>query len=166
MSDWDGLFAAASNPIVWADHVKTDRYKEEVFRSYFDSAISSDTAFTVFDNATGKIIGSSRFHEFKPEIGEIEIGWTFLAKEFWGGKYNSEMKRLMLEHAFTFVRAVVFWVAAENIRSRRAMTRIGGLLRDGDFAKSDDGVSHPYVIFEITRNSFLTGPLNLNRSAE
>ena len=71
----------------------------------------------------------------------------------------------MLEHAFKFARTVVFWVAAENIRSRRAMTRIGGVLREGEFAKSENGVSHPYVICEITQQDFLTSPLNSNFSA-
>ena len=165
-TDWEGLFAAASNPAVWANHVKTDRYKEEVFRPYFDSAISSRSAFTVIDNATGQIIGTSRFHEFKPNIGEVEIGWTFLATEFWGGKYNAEVKRLMLEHAFRFAQTVVFWVAAENIRSRRAMTRIGGVLRDGQFEKKDNGIAYPYVVFEITRESFFSGPLISGQSAD
>ncbi|MEL7453347.1 MAG: GNAT family N-acetyltransferase [Pseudomonadota bacterium] len=161
--DWTGLFTAAADPAIWADHIKTDRHKEEVFRPYFDGAVSSGSALVVIENATGQIIGTSRFHDFKPDIGEIEIGWTFLAREFWGGKYNAEMKTLMLEHAFRFAQTVVFWVAAENIRSRRAMARIGGVLRAGTFSKSYDGVSYPYVVFEITQTAFLAGPLKNNR---
>lgn len=164
LSDWEGLFAVGSNSAVWADHVKTDRHKEENFRPYFDSAISSGAAFTVIENATGKIIGTSRFHDFKPDIGEVEIGWTFLATEYWGGKYNADMKRLMLGYVFEFARTVVFWVASENMRSRRAMIRIGGVLRDGEFTKSDNGVVYSYVVFEITRDDFLSGPLNCNDS--
>jgi len=159
-ADWEGLFAAASDPAVWAGHVKRDRYKEEVFRPFFDGALSSKSALTIVDNTTGRIAGTSRYHAYKTDIQEIEIGWTFLARKYWGGKYNAEIKRLMLEHAFRFVKTVVFWVAEENTISRKAMQNIGGELRDGEFSKMDDGISYPYVVFEIDHQTFLNGPLS------
>ncbi|MBT8099655.1 MAG: GNAT family N-acetyltransferase, partial [Gammaproteobacteria bacterium] len=76
---------------------------------------------------------------------EIEIGWTFLARKYWGGNYNAEIKALMLQHAFRFVDTVVFWIGEENIRSRRAVEKIGAVLRDGVFDK--DGM--PHVVYEI-----------------
>lgn len=157
---WEGMFNAASNPNTWAGHVKRDRYEKEIFRTYFNSALSSASAFSIFDNATGKIIGTSRYHEYKSDIGEIEIGWTFIDCEYWGGKYNAELKRLMLQHIFSFLDVVVFWVARDNLRSCAAMQKIGGKLRDGEFSKTDNGQSFPYVVFEIQKADFLSGPLN------
>ena len=132
--DWDALFAAASDPLIWAQHPASDRYKEDVFREFVGEALKSGGAFVVIDKQTQKIIGSSRYFGFNAARKEIEIGWTFLARSYWGGQYNAELKRLMLEHAFRFVDTVVFLVGDTNIRSRRAMEKIGGVLageRDG-----------------------------------
>jgi RimJ/RimL family protein N-acetyltransferase len=71
--------------------------------------------------------GSTRFYGYDPEKSEIEIGWTFLARKYWGGRYNTEMKRLLLNHAFKFVESVVFFVGEENIRSQKAMERVGAI---------------------------------------
>ena len=55
---------------------------------------------------------------------------------------------------------VVFWIAKENLRSQAAMRKIGGKLRDGDYSKTDNGKRFPYVVFEIRKDDFFTGPLN------
>jgi RimJ/RimL family protein N-acetyltransferase len=102
--DWDDLFAVASDPLIWEQHPESDRYKEEVFEIFFREALESGGAFVVIDRATQQIIGSTRFYGYDPEKSEIEIGWTFLAREYWGGQYNCEMKSLMLNHAFKFVK--------------------------------------------------------------
>lgn len=70
----------------------------------------------------------SRYHGFNADAREIEIGWTFLARSHWGGRYNGELKQLMLEHAFQFVDRVIFVIGAENTRSRLAVERIGATL--------------------------------------
>jgi RimJ/RimL family protein N-acetyltransferase len=81
----------------------------------------------VIDTQTQQIIGSTRFHGYDPEKSEIEIGWTFLARKYWGGRYNAEMKQLMLAHAFRFVENVVFFVGEDNIRSQKATEKIGAV---------------------------------------
>jgi RimJ/RimL family protein N-acetyltransferase len=128
--DWNDLFAAASDPLIWEQHPESDRYKEEVFRRFFEGALESGGAFVVIDTKTRQIIGSTRFHGYDPEKSEIEVGWTFLARRYWGGRYNAEMKQLMLSHAFNFVQTVIFFVGENNIRSQRATERIGAI-RDG-----------------------------------
>lgn len=158
--DWDGMYKAASNPATWADHVKRDRFKEAVFRRFFDEGLSSGTAFSIFNNQTQTIIGSSRYHDYKAKKSEIEIGWTFIDCAYWGGKYNKEIKRLMLQHIFHFLDVVVFWVAKENLRSQAAMRKIGGKLQDGVYSKTDNGKQVPYVVFEIMKDDFFRGPLN------
>jgi N-acetyltransferase len=125
--DWDELFAVASDPLIWEQHPESDRYKEEVFKIFFDDALRSGGAFVVVDTKIQQIIGSTRFHGYDPEKSEIEIGWTFLARKYWGGRYNREMKQLMLAHAFKFVENVVFFVGENNIRSRKATEKIGAV---------------------------------------
>ncbi len=128
--DWEELFEVASDPLIWEQHPYPDRYKEDVFREFFQTAMESGGAVAVLDRKTRKIIGSSRFCKYESEENEIEIGWTFLARSYWGGEYNGEMKRLMLVHAFQFVDSVVFLIGPENMRSRRAVEKIGGVLTE------------------------------------
>ena len=118
--DWDELFAVASDSLIWEQHPESDRYKEEVFRVFFKEALESGGAFVVIDKKTQQIIGSTRFYGYDPEKSEIEIGWTFLARKYWGGRYNREMKELLLDHAFKFVENVVFFVGAAitSVRKR------------------------------------------------
>ena len=125
--DWHELFAVASDPLIWEQHPERDRYKESVFRVFFREALESGGAFVIIDRKTQQIIGSTRFYGYDPEKSEIEIGWTFLARKYWGGQYNAEMKRLLLDHAFKFVESVVFLVGENNIRSQRAMEKIGAI---------------------------------------
>src|SRR4030095_3844493 len=86
--DWESLYAVASDPLIWEQHPASDRYKEEVFRKFFDEALQSRGALVVLDPETQQIIGSSRYFGFNPQASEIEIGWTFLARSHWGGRYN------------------------------------------------------------------------------
>lgn len=144
--DWDELYAVASDPLIWEVHPARNRYKEEVFREFFREALESGGALAVIDSADGRIIGSSRFHGYDEGRGEIEIGWSFLARSHWGGSYNAEMKRLMLAHAFRFVRSVVFLVGPENWRSQRAMEKIGGVR----MANRRNGTGLECFVYEIT----------------
>ena len=125
--DWNELFAVASDPLIWEQHPESDRYKKEIFKIFFEGALDSGGAFVVIDTKTRQIIGSTRFYGYNPEKSEIEIGWTFLARKYWGGRHNAEMKQLMLAHAFKFVENVVFFVGENNFRSQRATEKIGAV---------------------------------------
>ena len=126
-NDWDELFAVASDSLIWEQHPEPDRYKERVFRVFFKEALESGGAFVIIDRKTQHIMGSTRFYGYDPEKSEIEIGWTFLARKFWGGRFNAEMKRLLLNHAFKFVESVVFFVGEGNVRSLKAMEKVGAI---------------------------------------
>jgi N-acetyltransferase len=154
--DWTELFAVGADPRIWEVHPVSDRYTEPQFRKFFDGAITSKMGFVFVDRATGRLIGSSRYYGHEPEIGEVEIGWTFLARSHWGGVANREVKRLMLDHAFTFVDTVIFWVGHENWRSQGAMTKIGGIKRDSLFTRELSG-DHPYLIFDISKQRYEAG---------
>lgn len=127
--DFEPLYAAASDPLIWELHPARDRWQRDVFRKYFDSGLECGGAFVVVDRASGALVGSTRYYGWDPVASEIEIGWTFLARSHWGGRYNAEMKSLLLAHAFRYVNTVLFFVGPTNLRSRRAVEKIGGVLR-------------------------------------
>ena len=154
--DWPELFAAGSDPEIWKVHPVPDRYTEPEFKKFFDGAVNSKMGFVFVDRASGRLIGSSRYYGYAPERSEIEIGWTFIVRSWWGGAANREVKRLMLDHAFTFVDTVVFWVGEENWRSQGAMTKIGGVKRKELFTRELSG-DRPYFIFDITKGRYRQG---------
>jgi RimJ/RimL family protein N-acetyltransferase len=160
--DWDALWAIASDRELWALHPSHDRWQEPVFRAFFEDALAHGGALAIIDTQTGKIIGSSRFQDHDPAgEGVVEIGWSFLARHYWGRGYNAEFKRLMLEHGLRSVGRVLFRVGADNVISRRAMEKIGGHLTGETFIAERVGRPVQHVIYEITRASFATGPLTV-----
>ena len=154
-ADWEGLFAAAADPMIWRLHPSHDRYKEDVFREYFLQALASEGSLVAVDRKTQKIIGSSRYFWYGPEPSELEIGWTFLARSHWGGNYNGEMKRLMLNHAFTFVSSVIFLVGTTNLRSRKAVEKIGGVLTDRREKRTLHGNVVEHVVYQIHKPAII-----------
>jgi RimJ/RimL family protein N-acetyltransferase len=128
--DFAALFQVASDPLIWEQHPEPTRYQRDVFKKFFDGAIESGGAFAVIELKSGRIIGSSRYCDYDPERRVVEVGFTFLARAFWGGLHNREMKSLMLNHAFRFVDRVQFFVGVDNLRSQRALQKIGARLVD------------------------------------
>jgi N-acetyltransferase len=145
--DFDELFAVASDPLIWEQHPHNTRYQEDVFRKFFSDALASGGALIVIDSKTGRVIGSSRYAGYDKDRSQVEIGWTFLARSHWGGVYNSEMKRLMLDHAFQFVHNVIFVIGTQNLRSQRAVEKLGAV-RNG--STIDSGGADCFV-YRLTR---------------
>ena len=145
--DWEALFAVAADPLIWEQHPESDRYTEEVFRRYFQGAIASGGAFLILDAADGRVVGSSRFAGYDERASEIEIGWTFLARSHWGGTYNRELKQLMLRHAFRFVERVLFIVGPQNVRSQKALAKIGAVAA----GSRTDASGRESLVFSISR---------------
>lgn len=144
--DFPALFRVAADPLIWEQHPERDRYQEATFRAFFDEALASGGALVAIDRASGQVIGSSRYHGYDPAGSVVEIGWSFLARACWGGRYNGEMKRLMLEHAFASVERVIFVIGPQNLRSRRAVEKIGGV-RAG---ATTDAQGRERLVFELT----------------
>jgi N-acetyltransferase len=145
--DFDSLYAVASDPLIWEQHPVKERSEPEGFRKFFDEALASGGALVAVDAKTQQIIGSSRFHGYDSEQRRVEIGWTFLARSHWGGRYNGDMKQLMLAHAFRFVDSVVFLIGPENWRSRRAVEKIGARL----IGTAPNSSGRDSVVYEIVR---------------
>ncbi len=158
-ADWGALFAVAADPLIWALHPAHDRWQEPVFRRFFNDALASGGALVALDPASGAVIGSSRFDTTRAEAGEIEIGYTFLARAHWGGAVNAAMKRLMLGHALAHFERVIFLVGEDNLRSRRALEKIGATLTDRRQQTVMAGGAITHVIYAIDRAGYAAGPL-------
>jgi len=155
-SDFESLFALASDPLVWEQHPVPDRYKREVFQNYFNGGIESKGAVLVMDSATNEVVGTSRLYDFNPENNSIVIGYTFFGRKFWGGKYNPSLKRLLLDYVFQFVDRVYFHIGAFNIRSQTAILRLGAQkIAEAEIAYHGEK-SNANFIFEIEKSDWIS----------
>jgi N-acetyltransferase len=142
--DFAALAAAASDPAIWEQH-PADRHREDVFRAFFAEHLASGGALVVLDRQTGEVIGTSRYRGYDAERSEVEIGYTFLARAFWGGTTNGELKALMLGHAFRFVDTVVFLIHPDNLRSQRSVEKLGAV-RIGERVDGGGNPSYAYAL--------------------
>lgn len=125
--DFEGLYAVAADPSIWEQHPNKNRWKKEVFRTFFDGAMQSGGAFRVVEKESGKTLGSTRFYDHNDQDSSIFIGYTFYATSCWGTGINLMVKSLMLDYIFQFVDRVYFHIGAENIRSQVAIGRLGAV---------------------------------------
>lgn len=152
--DHDLLYSVASDPLIWEQHPNPDRYRPDVFANFFRGAIESGGALLIRDTTSGSALGSSRFYDHDPQQGEIKIGYTFFTRSVWGKGHNPATKRLMLDHAFTFVDRVIFHVGVHNRRSRIAMERLGAV-NDGELDVAYYGEpSRTNVVYRIDRETW------------
>ena len=157
--DWDALYAVAADPAIWALHPAHDRWQEPVFRAFFAEALASGGALAAIDPATGEVIGASRFDTGRAGPGEVEIGWTFLARAYWGGAVNGACKALMVGHALTDYERVIFLIGDTNLRSRRAIEKLGAVLTDRVDTAEMAGAEVRHVVYAVDRAAFAAGPL-------
>lgn len=125
--DFERLYAAASDPLVWAQHPNKNRYQREVFEVFFAGAIQSKGAFLIKDLESGDVAGCTRFYDYNPEKNLIYIGYTFYARKYWGTGMNIAVKKTMLDYIFQFVDVVHFHIGANNIRSQLAIAKLGAV---------------------------------------
>lgn len=129
-ADYTGLLEAASDPEIWRLHSEPDRYKPDVFKRFFEKALELPGCFVIEDIVTGKVLGSSRYYDYDSVLSTVMIGYTFLRVSSWGGRVNQELKVLMIEHAFQFVEKILFHTSENNLRSRRAILKLGAKERE------------------------------------
>lgn len=127
--DFEALYLAASDPGIWELHPDSERYKRDIFqRRFFESALASRGSLVIEESDSGRIIGSSRYYEWNPDAKEISIGYTFIERSHWGVGTNRELKELMLNHIYQWAEVVWFHVGKINVRSRRAVEKLGATL--------------------------------------
>ena len=146
--DFDKLYAAASDPLIWEQHPEPDRHERAVFERFFDRALKSRGALAILEKGTGAIIGTSRYYAADGRAS-VCIGFTFLTRAYWGNGYNRELKFIMLDHAFFAVRRALFHVGEKNMRSRRAMEKIGAKAVGRLNRVKPDGTDDPTLVYEI-----------------
>ena len=152
--DFTALYAVASDPLIWEQHPNPDRYREDVFRTFFQGAMASAGAFLVSDARSHEVIGSSRYYELDESASSVAIGYTFLARRCWGGGYNRAMKTLMLDHAFARLQRVIFHVGEHNRRSRIAMERLGAVYTGKAAIAYYGEAARSNVIYAIERDAW------------
>ena len=122
---FEALYAVASDALIWQQHPNPNRYLKEIFHTYFLGAIQSNGAFLILDSQTKEVIGSTRFYDYNKEKSQVLIGYTFIARKYWGTTYNQEIKKLMSNYAFQYVNTIIFHIGANNIRSQKAIEKLG-----------------------------------------
>ncbi len=130
----EGLFAAAADPRVWRWMRMPGFATLDETRDWIDRALGSaergfELPYTLVRTADGRIVGSTRFLELRPEERSAEIGWTWLAPEFQRTGLNLEAKYLMLRLAFEEWKLlrIAFLTHEENGPSRASLVRLGAV---------------------------------------
>ena len=123
--DLEPLYQVAKDPLIWEQHTRK-RYQRDEFEAFFKESMESKGALIILDKKNTEVMGSSRFKKLDSVDTAIEIGWTFLARKYWGGKYNTLVKSLMIDHALNFYEEIIFYVTKSNFRSQKALEKIGG----------------------------------------
>lgn len=142
--DYEGLYVAASDPLIWVGHPAKERHLEEVFRPYFGSLLQSGATLAIRDRASGAIIGCSRYYVAPGVEDDISIGFTFLRRDYWGGATNRELKTLMFDHAFKTFDTMWLHIGPDNIRSQLATQKLGAEFSHEEVLDLGNGETNMY----------------------
>ncbi|MBF4507534.1 GNAT family N-acetyltransferase [Flavobacterium sp. JLP] len=153
-SHFEELFKVASDPLIWEQHPAKDRSNREGFKTFFEAGINSKGAFLILHKQTNEIIGTTRYYDYKPENSSIAIGYTFLARKFWGGPYNKSCKKLLIDYAFQHVNSIIFHVGAENFRSQKAVLKLGAQ-KTNTMVVVNNGINLPHFEYELKKRNEL-----------
>lgn len=154
----DALEEAAADGELWRIRV-TSVPEPGGMAGYIEQALASRAAgdrfpFAVIEEATGRVLGSTSFHDIAPAVRRVEIGYTWYAKSVQRTHVNTAAKRLLLGHAFeTLGCGVVGWRTDNfNLASQRAIERLGakkdGVIRG--HALRRDGTVRDTVMYSVT----------------
>lgn len=149
---FEALFLVASDPLIWAQHPNPERYKRDQFTTFFEGAIASDNAFLIIEKATNEIMGSTRFYDYNTHQKSVFIGYTFIARKFWGKGFNQQIKKVMMEYAFKHVNKILFHIGAQNIRSQIAISRTGGIKIDEQLVEYFGEQPKLNYVYQINKN--------------
>ncbi|MBV8325190.1 GNAT family N-acetyltransferase [Chryseobacterium sp.] len=152
--DFSTLYAVASDPEIWEQHPNKDRWKEDVFKTFFDDAMKSKGAFKIIDKINGNTVGSTRLYDYNPQENSIVVGYTFCGIQYWGKGTNHSVKTLLLDYLFQFVSKVHFHIGAHNIRSQIAIGRIGAEKIAEQRGDCSSPIPQINFIYEISRENW------------
>ncbi len=152
-----GLRAAAADGELWNIRITGVPEPEQTLK-YIEEALAmrdagTRFAFAVVEETTGKVLGTTSYHDILPAVKRIEIGWTFYAKSSQRSHVNTTCKLLMMQHAFdTLGCNVVGWRTDNfNFASQAAIERLGakkdGVIRG--HALRRDGTIRDTVMYSL-----------------
>ena len=158
LSHEEGLRAAAVDGELWTLRV-TSVPEPEQTHAYIETALKMREAgdrfaFAVIDDASGKVLGSTSFHDILPAVKRVEIGYTWYAKSAQRSHVNTNCKLLMMGHAFDTLgcRTVGWRTDNFNFASQQAIERLGarkdGVIRG--HALRRDGTVRDTVMYSMT----------------
>lgn len=150
--DYDALFAVASEQKLWEYHPIGDGYTQKGFRKFFAEALKAGSLM-IIDTASKKAIGCTRLYAYNEQESSVVIGHTFIASAYWGKGYNRSVKQLMLEYAFRYVKNVLFYVVKDNLRSQKALQKIGAI-ETGTVVRVYEDKALRCFIYEIKQLEF------------
>jgi len=157
LDDEAGLVAAAADGELWNIRVTSVPAPAET-ASYLRTALEMQAAghrqpFTVVEEASGRIIGTTSYHDIVPALRRLEIGYTWYAQSRQRSHVNTTAKLLLMQHAFeTLGSHVVGWRTDNfNHRSQQAIERLGarkdGVIRG--HALRRDGTIRDTVMYSL-----------------
>ena len=153
----DGLRAAAADGQLWKLRV-TSVPEPENTRAYIETALHTRPAgrrfaFAVIDEAKGRVLGTSSYHDILPAVRRVEIGYTWYARSVQRSHVNTTCKLLLLAHAFEALGCNVVGWRTDNFNhaSQRAIERLGakkdGVIRG--HALRRDGTIRDTVMYSL-----------------
>lgn len=162
LDDKEGYARIAYDPEIWTYFVSTIT-NEESLNAFMEQAIHDLLAgvrvvFSIIDKKTGRIAGSTAYGNLAPRERRLEIGWSWLGREFRGTQINRATKGLLLEYAFTALgcERVEFKTDVLNLRARRGLESIGakeeGTLRSFNYMPS--GRRRDAVYYSILKSEW------------
>lgn len=154
---FEELYSVAADKQLW-QQIPTDCSDKEMFEKAYSASLierenGSEYPFVIIHKPTKRIIGSTRFFEIYPEHRKLEIGWTWIIKDYWGTTINFECKLLLLTYCFENLKTIRVQLKTKdtNFRSRKAIEKIGGKF-EGILRKDkiqDDGTTRNAAYFSI-----------------
>lgn len=154
----EDLFVAARDPDIWRYMPAPCPISVDDVLKWMNEALDLRERglvlpFAIIDTATNKAIGSTRYLDISAHDRHVEIGWTWLAREYWRSPLNTECKYMLLKHAFETLDCIRVSLKTDvrNERSQRAIERIGAQ-REGIWRRvvvMHDGYQRSSVFYSI-----------------
>lgn len=152
--DFENVYESASDPLIWEQHPDKERYKREIFQTYFNGAIKSKGAFKICNTQSGEVIGCSRYYHLNEIDKTIMVGYTFLIRACWGGLYNSQLKKLMFRHAFKNGYKIQLQIGSTNIRSQKATEKLGAKKIKEEMLNFPNQEPSLHFVYEVSEKDF------------
>ena len=148
-ADFESLFQVASDPLIWEQHPAQDRWRREVFSGFFEDGLSNDLGcYTIVNSESQAVIGCTRFYAHDPFNASVRLGYTFLARNYWGTGANQLITTALLDYCFQYVKSVYFDIGESNWRSIKATEKLGATF----WQQSEEGES----VYLLSQAAFLS----------